>query len=448
MNIKEFSDKLFSKGKELGFEEMEVYYVDSDSFEIKVYEEDIDSYNVNTSRGLSFRGLINGKMGYSFTEKFSNEDIEYLIKSAKENLEEVEIKGEEFIFEGSEKYHEAFKSKYKEIETAKKIQDAIELEKLGYKNSKIDSVQNCILETAKGTRRIINTKGVDLVDFSGVCVAYISVVAKDGEDVKSGSSFKIVESYDNINFNDMANEAIDEAVSKLGAKPIPTGKYKAILRYDVAADMLSTFASVFSAESVHKGLSLLKDKLNESIASSKITIIDNPFLDEASTKCTFDDEGVATYKKIIVENGVLKTYLHNLKTSKKDGVKSTGNGFKGSYKSSVDIGPTNMYIEKGEKSIDEIIKDSDNTLLITELQGLHSGANSVTGDFSLAAVGKLIKNGKIEGSVEQITVSGNFYDMLKEVEEVASDFKLTSPSVAGAYGSPSIVIKEMSISGK
>ncbi len=448
MNIKEFADKLFLKGKEIGFEEMEVYYVDSDSFEIKVYEKDIDSYNVNTSRGLSFRGLINGKMGYSFTEKFSDEDIQYLLKSAKENLEEVEIQGEEFIFEGSENYHEAFKSKYEEIETINKIQDAIELEKLGYKNSKIDSVQNCILETAKGNRRIINTKGVDLVDFSGVCVAYISVVAKDGEDVKSGSSFKIVENYNSIDFSGMANEAIEEAVSKLGAKSIPTGKYKTILRYDVVADMLSTFSSVFSAESVHKGLSLLKGKLNESIASSKITIVDNPFLDEACTKCTFDDEGVATYKKTLVENGVLKTYLHNLKTSKKDGVESTGNGFKGSYKSSVDIGPTNMYIEKGEKSLEDIIKESDNALFITELQGLHSGANSVTGDFSLAAIGKLIKNGKIEGPVEQITVSGNFYDMLKEVEEVANDFKLTSPSVAGAYGSSSIVIKEMSISGK
>ncbi|KMT20841.1 TldD/PmbA family protein [Clostridium cylindrosporum] len=449
MNIKDFSNKLFSKGKELGFEEMEIYYVDSDSFEVKVYSEEIDSYSVNTSRGLSFRGIIDGKMGYSFTEKFEEEDIEYLVISAKNNIEEVEIKGEEFIFEGSSDYHKPFESKYKEVDTEKKIKNVIDLEKLGSSiDKRIESVQHCILQTAKGSRRIINTKGLDLEDSSGICIAYLSLVAKDGEDVKSGSSFKMVESYNDLEFEEIAKEATEETVSKIGATTPKTGKYKIILRYDAAADFLSTFASVFSADAVHKGLSLLKNKIGEKIASDKINIIDNPFLEEGSSKCTFDDEGVATYKKTLIENGILKTYLHNIKTSKKDGVESTGNGFKASYKSPVDISPTNLYIEKGERSLDNIIKDSDETILITELQGLHSGANSVSGDFSLAALGKLIKNGKVIGPVEQITISGNFYNLLKDVEEVAADFKLSVPSGAGGYGSPSIVIKEMNISGK
>lgn len=448
MNIKDFANKLFSKGKEEGFEEMEVYYVDSDSFEVKVYENEIDSYNVNTSRGLSFRGLIDGKMGYSFTEKFTDEDIDYLVSSTKNNIKEVEIQGEEFIFEGSKEYHKPFESKYKEIDASQKIEDALRLEKLGKeKDERITGVQHCILQTAKGSRRILNTKGLDLEDNSGLCVGYLSLVSKDGEDVKSGSSFKIVEEYKDLELDSMAEEATKETIDKLGASTVKTGKYKVILRYDVVADLLSTFSSVFSADSVHKGLSLLKGKLNESIASEKLTILDNPFLEEASAKCTFDDEGVATYNKAIIENGVLKTYLHNLKTAKKDGVASTGNGFKASYKSPVDISPTSFYIEKGERSLSDIVSDLNEAIIITELQGLHSGANAVSGDFSLAAIGQLVENGKISRAVEQITISGNFYSLLKDIEEIASDFKLSSPSGAGGFGAPSILIKEVNISG-
>lgn len=449
IDLKEFASKVFEKGRDLGFEEMEVYYVDSDSFEVKVYNKEIDAYNVNTSRGLSFRGLLNGKMAYSFTEKFEDEDIDYLVNIAKENVQEVEIEGEEFIFEGSESYHPSFESKYQEVDAKIKIQDAIKLEELGYsKDERIESVQHCILQTAKGSRRIINTKGLDLSDSSGGSIAYLSLVAKDEESVKSGSSFKIVEDYSKLNFDDIAKEATDETISKIGGESISTGKYKVIFRYDVVSDMLSTFSSIFSADAVHKGLSLLKNKISEKIASDCVNIIDNPFLEAGGSKCTFDDEGVATYNKILVENGVLKSYLHNLKTSKKDGVDSTGNGFKASYKSPVDISPTYMYIEKGSRSLEEITSEINEGLIITQLQGLHSGASPVSGDFSLAALGQYIKNGKVVSPVEQITVSGNFYTLLKDIEEVASDFKLSNPSGAGGFGSASILIKEINISGK
>ncbi|MEF9934030.1 MAG: TldD/PmbA family protein [Clostridium sp.] len=449
IDIRTFTEILFEKGKKLGFEDMEVYYTGSDSFDIKVYKSEIDSYNVNSSMGLSFRGIINGKMTYSFTERFNEDDIDYLLNLAVKNSNEVEIIGEDHIFEGSDNYHSEFSNNYSEVDSAKKIQDAILLEKKGSEiDNRIETVQHCMLQTAKGTRRIINTKGLDLSEESGVCMAYISVVASDGESKKSGSSFNMVESYGSLDFDAIAKEAVEEATIKIGAVTPKTGKYKIILRYDAAAELLSTFAGVFSAESVQKGLSLLKDKLNTKIACDKITIIDNPFLECSASKTTFDDEGVATKEKCLIEKGILKTYLHNLKTSKKDGVESTGNGFKSSYKAPVDISPTNLYIQSGERNLEDIISELDSAIMITELQGLHSGANSVSGDFSLAALGMYIENGKVVGPVEQMTISGNFYSLLRDVVEVANDFKLSVPTSAGGVGSSSILIKEMNISGK
>ncbi|MEG2539192.1 MAG: DNA gyrase modulator, partial [Clostridium sp.] len=193
IDIRTFTEILFEKGKKLGFEDMEVYYTGSDSFDIKVYKSEIDSYNVNSSMGLSFRGIINGKMTYSFTERFNEDDIDYLLNLAVKNSNEVEIIGEDHIFEGSDNYHSEFSNNYSEVDSAKKIQDAILLEKKGSEiDNRIETVQHCMLQTAKGTRRIINTKGLDLSEESGVCMAYISVVASDGESKKSGSSFNMV----------------------------------------------------------------------------------------------------------------------------------------------------------------------------------------------------------------------------------------------------------------
>lgn len=449
MDIKDFAVKLFEKGRLSGFTDMEVYFTNCESFEINAFNQDIDSYSVNNQSGLSFRGITNGKMGYSFTEKFEDEDIDFLIKNAKKNSGEIQSDVEASIFEGSRNYKKLEEMELKDKETSIKIQNALEMEKMALNNDKrIDSVQYCLVETDKKYRRIINTKGLDIEEPSGNAVAYISVVAKSGEDVKSGYKFKISSDYGDLDFKGIVEGAIKETISKLGAETIDTGKYRVILRNDAAADLLQTFSSVFSADSVQKGLSLLKGKIGQKVSSTAITLVDDPFHEKGPAKCSFDDEGVAAFPKSIIEAGELKCFLHNLKTASKEGIESTGNGFKQSYKSPVSIAPTNMFIKPGTRSLEDAVRTETKAVMLTELQGLHSGANAVSGDFSLAASGYLIENGRIIMPVEQITVSGNFYDMLNNTEEALSDLEFGIPSGPSCYGSPSIIIKEMAISGK
>ena len=159
---------------------------------------------------------------------------------------------------------------------------------------------------------------------------------------------------------------------------------------------MGAFEPIFYAESVQKGLSLLKDKVDKLVANKNFTLIDDPFIKEGFNTCSFDGEGTATSVKKIIDEGVLKTYLYNWKTAVKDGVKSTGNGFRNSYKSSVSTSATNLYVEKGDKSLEEILETVDKGVMITDLQGLHSGLNPVSGDYSLSAHGYEIENGKIK----------------------------------------------------
>ncbi len=447
MELKEFIDSLFIEAHKAGFEEYEVYYVDRESLSISVYKEEVEKYNLNNSSGLSFRGKIGDKIGYSYTEILDNAAITMLVNRAKENISIIENDDIQFIYKGDEVYAEVstYSDKLENISADKLIELALQMEKEAKKYSnKVESFGGCAISYGSGRYRIVNSKGLDLSNKSNMLTAYIVPIVKDEEKMYDGFGYVTARALDEVNPAEIAKYGVDEAVSKIGGKSIPSGSYKVVIKNETMVSLLSTFAGIFSADAVQKGLSLLKDKEGEKIAASIVKLVDDPHLEDGLASVAFDDEGVATYKKYIINNGKLETLLHNLKTANKAGVKSTGNGFKSSYASPISISPTNLYIEPGDKSFDEIIKNVENGLIITDLAGLHSGANSISGEFSLAASGFLIENGVKTFPVEQITVAGNFFTVLKDIELIGNDLKFPLSSI----GSPSVVVKELSVAGE
>nr|WP_312580038.1 TldD/PmbA family protein [Sedimentibacter sp.] len=450
MDMKNMIDKLFAEGKKHGMEEMEVYYGGGNSLTLKVFEKELDGYSLSEAEGLSFRGVYKGKMGYSYTEKVDETSIELLVNGAVENAKVIDSDDEELIYEGSKEYKEVnnFNEALKDVREQDKIKFVKELESECFKlDKRITSVETCVYGDGYGETVMSNTKGLYLQEKSNIAYTYVVVIAKEGEDIKTGFAYRTGNDFSKFDAKEIASEAVKEALSQLGASSIKSGDYTIVLRNNASADMLESFTGIFSAENVQKDLSLLKGKLSEKIGSDKFTLIDDPFMEGGLSSKSFDGEGVACKYKKVIDNGVLKTYLHNLKTAKKDGVETTGNASKSSYKSPIDISPTNFYIDKGDKSFDEIISSIEKGILITELQGLHSGLNTISGDFSLAALGFEIESGKIKRPVEQITVAGNYFDMIKDIEEVGTDLKFGLPGDA-YIGSPSLKIKKLSVSGE
>lgn len=450
MNLNDFIDKLFKKAEEKNINEYEVYFTEGQSFSVKVFENEVDDYKNAKTHGLSFRGIYNNKMGYSYTEVFDEAALEMLIGELMENAMLIENEDEIPIFEGSSSYEEVnnYNMELENISTDSKIDFTKKLEKYAKNlDKRVQSINYCLLGNSNGSRLIRNSKGLELESKGNIIYVYISVVVKENEDIKTAHAYTVSREFEALDYETLAKEAVEKAVNKLGAKPIATGKYKIIIENEAMSDILGTVSGIFSAEAVQKGLSKLKGKLNEKVAVENLTIIDNPFLDGGFANKSFDDEGVAAFKKNIIEKGILKTYLHNLKTAKKDSISPTGNGTKGSYKSSIGIAPSNLYIESGELSLDEIIKNTGEGILITDLAGLHSGFNSISGDFSLSAEGYYFKNGKIDKPVNQITVAGNFFELLNSIEEIGNDLKFSLPG-ASAIGSPSLLIKKLNVAGK
>lgn len=447
MELELFVDSLFKKASEAGFSEYEVYYVDRESLGISVYKEEVEKYNLNNSAGLSFRGKLGDRIGYSYTEILDEDAIDMLVKKAKENVSAIENNDIQFIYEGDKEYKE-ISTYYEALENLapdKLINIAINMEKEAKKYcDKVESFSGCAISYSSGKYGIINSKGLNLKNKSNLLTAYVVPIVKDGENMYDGCGYVVAKSLDEIDPAKIAKMGVDEALSKIGATSIPAGNYKVIINNEAMVSLLSTFAGIFSGDAVQKGLSLLKGKEGEIIASDIVNLVDDPHLKDGLASVAFDDEGVATVKTYLIQDGKLNTLLHNLKTANKAGVKSTGNGFKASYASPISVSPTNFYIEPGVNSLEEMTKKIDKGLIITDLAGLHSGANFITGDFSLAAKGFYIENGVKTHPVEQITVAGNFFTLLTDIEEVGNDLKFPMSSV----GSPSIMIKELSIAGE
>ncbi|WP_317311723.1 TldD/PmbA family protein [Clostridium thermobutyricum] len=447
MEFKEFKEKLFNKSREEGLEEFEIYFSDKESLSINIYKEEVEKYSLNKSFGVSFRAKINEKMGYSYTEIIDEASIDMLINNAKAAALYIEDDDKQFIYEGDKEYSkvENYHLQLENIEADKLIELGIQMEKECKKESdKIANFGGCGIGYVNVKYGLMNSKGLELTDKSNLLTAYI-VPILDIDDVKyDGFGYAVAKSIEDVNPNKIAKMAIKEAMDKVGAKTIESKKYKTIIKNEAMVSLLQSFWSIFDGDLAQKGISLLGGKEGEIIASDKLTIIDNPLMKDGLASVAFDDEGVATFKKSIIENGKLVTLLHNLKTANKANRKSTGSGFKNSYASPVSVGPTNFYIEEGATTFEQLLEEVKDGLIVTEFSGLHSGANSITGDFSLAAKGFLIVDGKQGRPVEQITVAGNFFELLKNIQVVCSDIKFPMTS----FGSPSIYVGEMSVAGE
>ncbi|NLY45833.1 MAG: TldD/PmbA family protein [Tissierella sp.] len=448
MDHREFLIKLINKGQEK-MEDVEAFLVKQKQLEIEIYKGDIDKYSVAESGGLSLRGSSNGKMGYSYTEKIEDDSIDMLIDDALENSKYIEGSSDEVIFSGSESYEDInyYNESLNQVPTQDKINFVINLEKEAYAlDDRVFAVNTCVYQEFEGERYIVNSKGIDLYDKSNGGVTYISVVVKEGEDTKTGFSYRMFSDFGSLNYKDIAKEAVDSATSMLGAKNIKSDNYPIIFENTTFASLLAAFTPVFSADNVQKGLSLLKGKIGEEIASPILSIVDDPFLKDGFASRNFDDEGTASTFNKIIDNGKLENLAYNWKTANKEGVSSTGHASR-SYKGSISTSPTNLYVLNGDMEINELMSMADNGLYINDLAGLHSGLNSVSGDFSLSASGYEIVDGEKKRPVNQITIAGNLYELFKDIVAIGDDLKFGLPS-AGYIGSPSILIKSLSVSGE
>lgn len=442
----DYIKELLAQAKAAGIEAAEAYLSEKENFSAMRNNGALEDYQSNHTRGLGFRGLVNGRMGYASTEALDEESIGQLICGVIESATLCESDDEQPLYQGG--------GQVLELELYQPELDKVAPEA---KLAKIEAMENAckaadsrylngynMVETTKHTVRIANSFGMDQTYTENFCDLYCNANVKEGDNVSTGGFVQISRDFDALDPDRLARDSVDQAVKGLNAEPVASGKYHVVFWNEALVSLLGVFSTVFSAETEQMGLSLLSGKLGETIAAPCVTLVDDPLRPDCLGSRPFDDEGVPSHQHMLVENGVFRTFLHNLKTARKAGVESTGNGSKADYSSPVRVAPSNLYFEPGALSFEELLSQVGDGIVITEVSGLHAGANPVSGDFSLLSKGYTLKDGKRDQPLERITVAGNFYELLKNIRAFASDLRFPN----GALGSASADAGEMTVSGK
>ena len=286
--------------------------------------------------------------------------------------------------------------------------------------------------------RIINSNKVDISTDSHCYELYVEASAEKDETIATYSESLLVTDKSKIDFLNIINNVLNLTSLATVKKKLETKKYNIILSNKVASRIIDHIQDMLSAELIHQKKSCLINKLNEKVFSEKLNIVEEPINKEYPGYIIFDKEGTDTYNKDIITNGIIKTYLYDIKEAKIDKVKSTGNKYNG-------IAARNMYIKPGNKSLSELFKDIDNGIYITHYMGsMGSSINESTGNISMQVFGYIIENGNLICGFEPAVLTSSIFELLTNIEEIGSDLQFVMKSSA----SPSIYIKDISIAGE
>lgn len=450
MNFDALKSILESALKREGLSEYEIYYMSDSSTSVSTLNKEVNSFSSGECGGLCLRVLVDGKMGYASTELMTEAEMNDLPGRAKGNALATEKPDTVGIFAGSDTY-DALTVKKVELLSAAELKDvAVKIgDDLFAKSDKVKEGTSSQAISAGTSVRLVNSHGLDLSLDCGVnAIIAEAVVQSDGEN-QSDYSFKNLdpEKLDET-VAEMVEKATTGALSKIGAELVPSGKYNVVFNGNQMRSLLSVFSSAFSAKAAIDGMSKLKGMEGEVIAADIVTITDDPQREGNTVGTNFDAEGVATHRKAVVKNGVLTTLLHNRETALAMGKETTANASKAGYSSPIGVRPYSFAIEPGDKSRDELFALAGDGIFITELKGLHAGANPVSGDFSLESAGFMIRGGKKCEAVKSFTVAGNFFELLKCVKALGDKLEKGVSTGFTEFASPDVFVPDVSIAGK
>ena len=447
MEFKDFKAIVTDAAKRAGIQDYELYYASEESTEVEMFNGETTGFTASLTGGVAFRCIAGGHMGSAYTQELSPEQAESLVRRAYDNALTLEKEEEVFFAEGGAVYPECSPTAMPVLTPEELTKAALAAnEALKVSHEKI--TERCSTEavTQQSRTSLVNSRGVDLSWSGSVDAVIMSAVVSDGTEDNDDFTIKAGDPA-SLDLKEIAKETASRAAAKLGAGVAPTGVCPVIFSPEAMYSLLLTFSSAFSAENARKGLSALKDKEGEVIASEIVTLLDDPFWPENIYPRPFDGEGSPTARKEVISGGVLRTLLYDLSTAHAAGKQTTGNASRSSYDSPVSIRPYTLVLAPGKLTEEELLAKCGNGVWIDSLGGTHAGANPISGDFSLQSSGFMVENGRKTAAVRSFTVSGNFFDVLKNITAISD--KAVLPRVGlPAVASPAVLVKALTISGK
>jgi PmbA protein len=421
---------------------------EGDEFSTLVRLGQVETLKESGSRAIGVR-VFNGKRAAStYSSDFSREGLDRMVKSA---LELSKITSEDpygGIPEASQLGSlsgdlDLYSADVYSLPGEERISYARRAEKaaLDY-DPRIKNSEGGSFDAATGHKVLANSHGfVGEYRRSYCSVAAVPIAQNENGTMQRDYWFSVARNLGRLDSPEHVGEvAAQRTLRRLGARKGKTAHVPVVLDPLVAASMLDHIFEGVNGDSVYRGASFLAGKLGEKIAGERVTVIDDGTIVGGFGTSPFDGEGIPTRRTVVIENGVLKSYLLNTYTAKKLGLQTTANASRG-LAGTPGIGPGNYFLQPGTKTPQQIIGEIKEGLYVTEFLG--HGANLVTGDYSRGASGMWISGGELAYPVEEITVAGNLKDIFFNIAEIGRDLEFR-----GAMACPTIRIEGLTVGGE
>ncbi|MFH1729236.1 MAG: TldD/PmbA family protein [Pseudomonadota bacterium] len=446
IDYKNIASDTVTKAKKAGADHVDVIIRSNVGKDVEIRLGKIEKLNNSETKGLGLRIFKNQKASLTYTSDFSSQSIDKLIKKT---IDLCEISGsDEFRQLPDPKYLgryagklNLFDSTISKIPMDKKLEIAKRVEEIGRSKSKyITNTEGAWWSDGEGSTTLANSHGFCDQTASTNCSFGVFLVAEKNNDKFVDYWYSSNRFYNNLeSVESVANEAAQRLLRKLDFRKPKTQKVPIVFDPFIARSLLSSLLEASSGYSVYQKSSFFIDKLGKKVANDKFNLIDDGTMIDGQGSAPFDDEGIKTNKNVIIDNGILNKYLCDTYSGLKLNMTPTGNASRG-YSSNPRVSSTNLYLDKGEYSPEQIISSVKNGLYLTNFLG--GGTNPVTGDYSQGAAGVWITDGKLDYSVQEFTVAGNMLDMISNIEMIGNDLDFRTSTAC-----PTILIPNMMISG-
>lgn len=419
------------------FDAYELFFLRERTKRFETRDRDLHAVEMHEEEGIALRGVKGQKMVFSYTLEKGEEAVKELTDNATMLVPFVEADESVFLPGAYREYPEVdlFDEGGLDVDDKEKTLRLVEMEAaiLDY-DRRIVTTRNCELQQEEIEIEIMNSNGLQVRNKKTMFTIFALCVAKEKDEV-SWYDWAWSHALADIDMRALGVKIAQKTISLLGGDQISTGVYDGILTPRASSELMNVFSASFSAESLFKNKTRLKDKLGQQCFSDKVSIVDSGLVGMGASP--FDGEGVPSKTNVLVSKGVFQGFLYDTYYGKKFSTPSTGNATRSSLKEPPVCGRRGFYVEKGAGDPYTLLTRG---VIIEDLMGTHT-ANPITGDFSLGAVGYFVDRG-VKSPFQGVIFAGNMFELLRNVKELGSDLEFY-----GTCGSPSLLVEGIKISG-
>lgn len=443
----EILDRVLERAQTRGAADVEVFAEHSTSHRIKVYGQEVEQLTAAQRRGIGVRVFSAGAVGHAYTSDLSDGALDDLVQRAVDNatVSDPDEYSDLPRPTGEPADVHPFDPRLEAATDEQRIAVALEIEATALAaDPRVKTVEETMYVDGDGEVFIASTAGVRRSYRAGQCYAFAYVLAEEDGQVETGYSYGVGRAVEDLQPAAVGAEAASRAIRLLGARKCPSMKAPVVFDPFVSAAFFGVLSSALTADAVQKNRSLFAGREGERVAGELLELVDDGTLPDGLDSAPFDGEGVPTERTPLITGGVLQGFLYDTYTARKAGRTSTGNGLRGGYSGLPGVRPSNLVVTGPATPVDEIIASLDHGVLVTDVVGIHSGANPISGEFSVGISGVLIEGGRFTTPVREVTVAGDIVGMLTSIRALGDDARWVP---GGSIYTPSVVIDGMAIGG-